>query len=194
MQPHKVVAATVMLSLALAYLPSRASAEAPPPLHWVGGDLGYGISSPYDDSATLGTGVLAMGQYAYRASSWVEPRGYAGLLLTFPDDEACLPTTAECEVTSKIGFLGAKGRFTIPIPYIAPFIELGVGLSLGVLKTKTESTDEYTAGAAVHIPFTLGLALGEHHEYEVEFLYLFHPNERQAGGGIGVGFMIGVAP
>lgn len=174
--------------LGLACAPMRASGQAPPPLHHVGVGLGYGLSSPYGNSSTRGEGVLAMGQYVYRFSAWFEPRAYAGLLLTFPDEAAC----PGCEVTSKVGFLGGKARVIILIPLIAPFIELGAGLSIGVLRTLTEFTDEYTAGPAVHIPFTLGLALGAHHEFELAFVYLVHPNEQQVGGGIGIGFTFAV--
>jgi hypothetical protein len=138
-------------------------------------------------------------------SDWFTPRGYAGLLLTFDDaadDDVCqeevsrpqrrTTVTEFCEVTAKIGFLGAKGRLGIPIPYVAPFLELGLGLSFGVLRTRTIVVDEETEGVAYHIPAAVGLMIGEHHEFEVALSFLYHPEQRQLGGAFAFGMMFAV--
>ena len=80
---------------------------------------------------------------------------------------------------------------TIPIPYVAPYLELGVGASIGGT-TRTPSTDE-KAVIAYHIPVGIGLSLGEHHNWDIGFAYLFHPSEKRFDGAIalGVSFQVG---
>ena len=162
------------------------------PEHWIGGSIGYGMAAATGGD-TDATGVLVAGEYAYHLVSFFQLRSYAGVLITSPDTDGCFPA-AHCEVVAKIGFIGVKGRVVIPIPYIAPFIELGLGISGGYLKTELFQIHERTRGLAEHIPFTLGVALGEDHNVELAFSYLFHPAEHQFGGGISAGVMFGMGP
>lgn len=90
-------------------------------------------------------------------------------------------------MSAKAGFLGAKLRLTIPIPYVAPFLEAGLGTTFGEMSTRTASVDEHFAGVTYHIPIGLGLALGKEHNFEVMFSYLFHPAQKQVAGAIAAG-------
>jgi hypothetical protein len=151
--------------------------------------LGLGISAPYDESHVDGLGFFAEGEYVFAFSSWAGIRPYAGVLLTWPDDTdyRCTDPDFDCEVTAKIALIGGKGRLAAPIPWVAPFIELGLGASLGVIRTRTPEEDVETSGAALHIPFSLGLALGPDHAVEVAFVYYFHPAEHQFSGAAAIG-------
>jgi hypothetical protein len=82
---------------------------------------------------------------------------------------------------------------TIPIPYIAPFIEVGIGASFGAMRTRTPTTDEKLAGVTYHIPVGIGLSLGEDHNWDVGFSYLVHPTEKRFDGAIALGFSFQVA-
>jgi hypothetical protein len=130
-----------------------------------------------------GSGFYAAAEFVLVPSLWVSPRLYGGLLLASTDSSTC-GAAAPCNVAAKIGFLGAKGRLTIPIPYVAPFFELGVGMSAGTLTTQVDSLDKNFAGVTYHIPFALGLSFGEMHHYVVDLAlsYLFHPDQSQVGG------------
>jgi hypothetical protein len=130
-----------------------------------------------------GTGVLAAAEYVYLLSPWFSPRAYAGFLATFPDGSSC-GGGSPCDVSAKIGFTGVKVRFAIPIPYVAPFLELGVGASLGAISTQTPESSHDSPGIAYHIPTAIGLALGEKHNIEFAFSYLFHPEQEQVMGGL----------
>ena len=94
------------------------------------------------------------------------------------------------EAEAQIGFLGAKGRLIVPIPYFAPFLDLGVGVSLGHIETRTDEIDEETSGAAIHYPFSLGFLLGEPPLLELRAQYYFHPREQQFGGALAIGITL----
>jgi hypothetical protein len=151
--------------------------------------LGQGLSAPYDDSDVDGSGVFVMAEYVITASRWAGVRPYAGVLWTTPDgtDVRCSDADLDCEVTAQIALIGAKGRLAVPIPWVAPFIELGVGASVGTLRTRTPEEDKESKGLALHIPFAIGLALGADHKLELAFEYYFHPAVKQFDGAVAVG-------
>jgi hypothetical protein len=157
--------------------------------HFLHVSAGLGITAPLDealdDTDADGTGGFGEVEYVYRQVEWATPRAYAGVLLTGANSDCLLEP---CDVTAKIGFLGVKGRLLAPIPYVAPFFELGLGASIGVMTTRAGGiVDIEHSGVMYHIPFTLGLALGPHHEFELSFQYLFHPEQRQFGGAVAIG-------
>ena len=151
----------------------------------VSAGLGATVTAKKDHDGG-GTGVYAGAEYAWRPGSFFSPRLYGGILLTFPDEESCGLETA-CDVQSKIGFAGGKLRLMAPIPYVGPFIELGLGVAVGYLRTLDVDVDERTSGVAVQIPIALGLALGDKHQFDVMFLFLGHPSEPQGSGALAVG-------
>jgi hypothetical protein len=147
--------------------------------------LGYSFANQRTGNDPSGRGFYASAEFVLVPNMWVSPRLYGGLLLTSTDSSTC-GGASPCDVEAKIGFLGAKGRLTIPIPYVAPFFELGVGMSAGTLATRTDSTDKNFAGVTYHIPFALGLSFGEMHHYFVDLAlsYLFHPDQSQFEGAL----------
>jgi hypothetical protein len=142
---------------------------------------GLGGSIPYQGNHGSGTGLYVEGEYAVEPTNWFIPRAYAGLLLTFPNTSSCDSPGVPCDVSAKIGFVGVKARLIAPIPYVAPFFELGVGLSVGVLTTRTPQENDGSVNVAYHIPVTLGLALGKDHNVEVALGYLVHPTIQADG-------------
>jgi hypothetical protein len=185
--------ASAMGVLALATLGLTASAAAQPKRgQFIGGEVGYGLSAPYqDDAGSDGHGGLVQAEYTYAPNAWVGVRPYAAVIVTWPDSVDGRCESAElawdCEVTAQGLMLGGKGRLAIPIPYVAPFLELGMGATLGSVTTRTFSENHQVTGALVHIPVTLGVAIGEDHDFELAFAYYFHPAARQFNGGITCG-------
>lgn len=156
--------------------------------------VGIGVSIPYDPSTADAVGVFAKGEYVLGFSRWLEFRPYAGLLRTWPDNLDFRCTASPCDVSAAIGLFGGKGRLAAPIPWVAPFLELGLGASVGHVRTHTFWDELDIRGLMLHVPFTVGLALGPGHEVDVAFAYFFHPAARQASGGleIGLSFPVGV--
>jgi hypothetical protein len=150
---------------------------------------GLGISIA-GGSAYKGTGEggFAEAEYVFRPHSAVSPRLYGGVLITFPNRNSCA-TPEFCDVESQIAFLGAKVRLMAPIPYVGPYLELGLGASVGNLRTLDGSMlDETSRGVTFHVPVALGLALGRQHDYDIGFSYLFHLDIKNVGGAVAFGF------
>ena len=153
---------------------------------------GYGLSFPYDDSNVHGSGLIGGAEYGFVRSPWAGLRSYATLIWTWPrgEEAECKLVASHCEVTANALMLGAKGRFAIPIPYVAPFIELGLGATLGALRTQTEYRQKAIDGIALHIPLTLGLAIGPQHDLDIAMVFYFHPAPKQVNGGYALGVSI----
>lgn len=166
------------------------SVRAEPTPHHLQLSAGLGLTFLEDEELdgvdTTGTGGFGEVEYAYRQVEWATPRAYVGALLTRANGDCPL---SPCDVSAQIGFLGVKGRLLAPIPYVAPFFELGLGASIGTLTTRAASVvDIEQNGIMYHIPVALGLALGAHREVELSLQYLFHPEQRQFGGAWAIGF------
>jgi len=146
--------------------------------------IGLGLSAPYDDVDLSGSGFYAQGEYVIGITRWFGVRPYAGIIFTSADKNENLPGY---KVTSDAFLFGGKARVIAPIPYVAPYFELGVGGSIGSFETYTPFTNIKKNGFLMHIPFSLGLALGRQHSVELEFTYYFHPEVEQFSGAAAIG-------
>lgn len=149
--------------------------------------VGLGISAPYDDIDISGSGFYAQGEFVYKVKSWISARPYAGFIITSPSsitDE----NLKEFEVTTKTFFLGGKTRFTAPIPYVAPYIEFGIGANIGNLKTYTPFTNIKENGFSLHYPISLGLSVGKKHDFDIGLNYYYTPSAEQFYGAIAFGY------
>nr|WP_321236870.1 hypothetical protein [uncultured Psychroserpens sp.] len=151
--------------------------------------IGYGLSIPYDEDIDItGSGFYAQGEYVVGISKWFGLRGYAGLILTSADENDKSQNDPEYKVTSNAFLIGGKFRIAIPIPWVAPYIETGIGASIGSFETFIPTAGFEKKGILLHIPVSLGLALGPEHNWDIAFTYYFHPSVEQFAGAAALGF------
>ncbi len=151
---------------------------------FIDASIGLGISVPYEDIDIYGTGFYGKVEYVIGYNKWVGIRPYAGVLFTSAVENEDYPDSG---ISSNIFFLGGKGRIAAPIPYVAPFLELGLGLSFGNLTTDFPMVKYKSNGVIPHIPFTFGLAVGKRHNVELVFTYLYHITAKQFSGASALG-------
>ncbi|MBQ4822104.1 hypothetical protein J8M14_18660 [Aquimarina sp. MMG016] len=154
---------------------------------FIDASIGFGYSFPFDDIDISGSGFYLQGEYVYALTKWFGVRPYAGLVLTSADDDQNLPNQPEYKVTANAFLLGGKIRLVAPIPWFAPYTEVGIGASIGSFETFTPFTNIKENGLQWHIPFTLGVALGPRHNFDFAVSYYFHPSIEQFAGGVGLG-------
>ena len=152
--------------------------------------LGYGVAFPYEEIEVYGSGFSAQGEYVMDFSKWIGVRPYAGFILAKASEEDYdgNPTIYRCSANAFL--LGTKVRFTLPIPWVAPYLEAGIGASIGSFRTFTPLHDIDKKGFALHYPISLGLQIGRHHNFDLGLSYYMMPNEEQVNAVIGIGFTI----
>jgi hypothetical protein len=154
---------------------------------YINASLGYGISAPYDEADISGSGFYAQGEYVFSMSKWFSVRPYAGIIFTSENKSENQQNLLNYKVTSKAFLLGGKARICAPIPYIAPYLETGLGTSIGAFETYTPSTNISKNGLGIHIPFSIGVALGKKHKIDIAFTYYYHPSLKQFSGATAFG-------
>jgi hypothetical protein len=154
--------------------------------HQVHISAGLGISDTTDDVQTDASGFYAQVEYVYAPASWLGIRPYAGVL--FSSGESDKEAVSPWRLKTNTALLGVKARLVAPIPYVAPFIESGIGMSVGNFATYTEYTAIKKNGVLYHVPISLGLAIGRNHNYEVKFSYYVQPTVHQFLGAAALGF------
>jgi uncharacterized membrane protein YciS (DUF1049 family) len=149
--------------------------------------VGFGVSFYENDADVSANGFFLQGEYVFKFSQLLELRPYVGFILTKavePENEI----NKNYSVSTNAFFLGGKARLTIPIPFVAPYIELGIGTSLGKFQMETLEHSFNDRGVAYHIPITLGLKLGQNRDFDFAFAYLLHNSKHQIAGAMAVGF------
>jgi hypothetical protein len=150
---------------------------------------GLGMSAPDDVAEIEGSGFYAQGEYVFGFTKWIGIRPYAGIIITSPGAIKDPHYQGEdYRVTSKAFLFGGKARICAPIPWVAPYFEIGVGASIGSFVTYTPYTNIKNEGMLMHIPFSLGLALGPKNNIDVAFTYYFTPEAKQFSGAAAIGF------
>ncbi len=154
----------------------------------INAQIGLGLSSPYNSGKEIvDNGFFAQGELILKVASWVQLRPYAGVILTNSNGKDINDNPTNEKGESKAFLLGGKARVRAPIPWVAPYIEIGIGTSIGKFETVTVIDNINKSGVVYHIPFTLGLELGKHHSVDLGFTYYFQPSVKQYAGAFVVG-------
>lgn len=154
---------------------------------------GYGWSLPYDEQGYHGSGLYAQGEYLFGVNEYIDLRAYVGYILTKMDGALSGSFDQEDKATSNAVLFGGKARFRIPVEWVAPFAEIGLGGSIGSFETITVNTKVDENGIYAHIPFSIGVELGPRHNMNVRLTSFFHSGVQQftVAAAIGIRIPIG---
>ncbi len=154
--------------------------------------IGLGYSFPNNNYNVTGSGFYLQGEYVLTVTKWFDIRPYVGLILTKSSTSDDQINTAYKSIANA-ALIGGKTRINAPIPWIAPYLEIGVGVSIGSFETFTPFTNIDKSGLIFHIPFSIGLELGPKHNFDISLSYYFHPSVEQIVGAaaFGVSFPLG---
>lgn len=155
---------------------------------YIKASIGLGLSIPFDDIDIYSNGFYAQGEYVFGITRWFGLRPYTGVILASSNVNNTPQQQSGYKVETNAVLLGGKFRLVIPIPWVAPYFESGIGTSIGSFTTITPYTNVEKKGFVVHIPVTIGLAIGRNHSFELEFTYYYHPSEEQFAGAAAIGF------
>ncbi|TDU34312.1 outer membrane protein with beta-barrel domain [Gelidibacter sediminis] len=153
--------------------------------------IGYGLSGPYySNDDIVDSGFFLQGEYILKAASWVEFRPYAGLIITNSNGKDLNENPTNEKAETKAFLMGGKARLRAPIPWVAPYVEIGIGTSIGKFETYTAYTNIHKSGIIYHIPFAFGLEFGRDHNFDLGFTYYFQPTVEQYAGALAFGISI----
>ncbi|WP_109098572.1 outer membrane beta-barrel protein [Aquimarina sp. AU58] len=157
----------------------------------INAQIGYGLSSPYTSvDEIVNDGFFLQGEYILSIASWVELRPYAGLILTNSNGKDLNDNPTDEKAESKAFLIGGKVRVRAPIPWVAPYVEIGIGASLGKFETFTAFTNIDKRGFIYHIPFSFGLELGRNNNVDLGLTYYIQPTVEQYAGAFALGISI----
>ena len=150
--------------------------------------IGYGLTSPYNSiDEIVDDGFFAQGEFVLQVASWIDLRPYAGFIATSSNGKDLNDNPTDEKATSKAFLLGGKARIKAPIRWVAPYVELGIGTSIGQFVTFTSYDDIDKSGIIYHIPVALGLELGPTNNVDLAFTYYFQPSVQQFAGAFALG-------
>ncbi|MCC9018535.1 hypothetical protein [Flavobacterium lipolyticum] len=160
------------------------------------GSIGFASSSSYyienygnqEEVDVMGGGFYLQGEYIIGVKSWFSIRPYAGAIFTSVDKNQNLQNQPQYKVTTNAFLVGTKVRLCAPIPWVAPFIEGGIGTSIGKFETFTPGVNFNKSDMLLHIPFSLGLAIGRKNNFEIAISGYFHPAAKQSSAILGLGY------
>jgi hypothetical protein len=157
----------------------------------INAQIGLGLSASNNSiDEIVDVGFFVQGELVLKIASWIALRPYAGLILTNSNGKDINNNPTDQKAESKALLLGGKARVRAPIPWVAPYIELGIGTSIGKFETFTTFDNIDKSGIIYHIPFSFGLELGRNNNVDLGLVYYFQPSVEQYVGALAVGITI----
>ncbi len=150
--------------------------------------IGLGLSYPTDAIDVSGSGFYVQGEYVNTLKKRIDIRPYAGLILTKKNSDYNDRHGTDFKSSANALLIGGKARIMAPIPWVAPYVEIGIGASFGSFETLTPVTNIDKSGVFLHIPWAIGLKLGPNRTYDISFSYYEHPAVKQSIGAAAIGF------
>ncbi|WJS96445.1 hypothetical protein NYQ10_08270 [Flavobacterium johnsoniae] len=153
--------------------------------------IGFGSSTSHYEEENPeiidGFGFYTQAEYIIGIKKWFSVRPYAGLIITSTDEDK-IRNPQNYKVETKAFFLGGKVRLCAPIPWVAPFVETGIGASIGSFETYTEYVNEKKSGVVAHVPISFGLAVGRKNNIELGVSFYSNLSTEQSFGGFTAGY------
>ena len=157
----------------------------------INAQIGLGLSAPINSiDENVDTGLFLQGELVLNVKSWFEIRPYAGFIFTNSNGRDLENNPTDEISESKAFLLGGKVRLRAPIPWVAPYIEGGIGASVGSFQTVTIFENIDKSGLIYHIPLSLGLQLGPKNNIDLGFAYYLQPSVEQFAGAFAIGIVI----
>mgnify|MGYP000989362338 CR=1 FL=1 len=164
--------------------------------NFIKASIGFGSSSSYyienygsqEEVDVMGGGLYLQAEYVLGIKSWFSVRPYAGAIFESVDKNQNIQNQPQYKVTTNAFLMGGKVRICAPIPWVAPFIEGGIGTSIGKFETFTPNVNFNKSTILMHIPFSIGLAIGRKNSLEIGISGYFHPAAKQSTGIFAVGY------
>ncbi|CAA0148291.1 conserved exported hypothetical protein [Tenacibaculum maritimum] len=154
----------------------------------INAQIGYGLSAPNNSIDKIVNDVFfAQGELILKVKTWIEFRPYAGFILTSSNGKDLNDNPTDEKAESKAFLLGGKARVRAPIPWVTPYIEIGIGTSIGKFETLTVFDNIEKSGIIYHIPLSFGLELGKNNNVDLGFAYYLQPSIEQYAGAFAVG-------
>lgn len=158
--------------------------------------IGFASSSSYyvedygsqNEIDVMGSGLYLQAEYVFGITSWFGVKPYAATISTKVDGNQSYSNQPQYKVNTRALLVGGKVRFCAPIPWVAPFIEGGIGASIGTFQTFTPAVNFHKDDVLLHIPFSIGLAVGRKNNIELAVSGYFHPAAKQSTGIFSAGF------
>lgn len=159
--------------------------------NFIKASIGFGSStSNYEEENPEiidGVGFYTQGEYVIGLTRWFSVRPYVGAIFTSTDEDP-IKNPKSYKVETNAFFLGTKVRLCAPIPWVAPFVETGIGASIGSFETYTNYVNEKRSGVVAHIPIGFGLALGPKNNIEIGVSFYGNLTSQQSFGGFTAGY------
>ncbi len=154
----------------------------------INAQVGLGLSAPYKSvDEVTDDGFFAQGELVLKVKSWIEFRPYAGFILTNSNGEDLNGNPTNEKAETRAFLLGGKVRVRAPVPWVAPYVEIGIGTSIGKFETFTAFTNIDKSGIIYHIPLSFGLELGRNNNVDLGLAYYFQSSVEQFAGAFAVG-------
>ena len=132
--------------------------------------IGRGFSSI--DLINVDDGLYVQGELALKVISWVELRPYIGLIFG----------------NSRTLLTGGKVRVRpFRSPWLATFVEIGIGASIGKFRTLATFDNIEKEGIIYDIPFSFGVELGRDNNVSIGHAFYSQPSVEQFTGAFLVG-------
>lgn len=149
----------------------------------IGALIGFVASIPFNSAEDpSSTGFFTQGELILKLASWAELRPYVGVVVTDSQGYDLDGNLSNEKAETKALMLGGKARLRAPIPWFAPYIELGVGNSIGKFDTFTAFTDIEKDGIIPHIPISFGVELGKRNNVDLGLAFYSQPTVEQMVG------------
>lgn len=149
----------------------------------ISAQIGFVASMPFNSAEDpSNTGLFTQGELILKLASWVELRPYAGLVLTGSQGYDFDGNASSEKAETKALMLGGKARIRAPIPWFAPYIELGAGTSIGKFDTYTVFTDVEKRGIIPHLPISFGVEFGKRNNVDIGLAFYSQPTVEQIVG------------
>jgi len=164
--------------------------------NFIKASIGFASSSSYyiedygsqEEVDVMGDGFYLQAEYVLGIKSWFSVRPYAGAIFESVDKNQNIQNQPQYKVTTNAFLMGGKVRICAPIPWVAPFIEGGIGTSIGKFETFTPNVNFNKSDVLLHIPFSLGLAIGRKNSLELGISGYFHPAAKQSTAILAFGY------
>lgn len=177
-------------AIILALSAGRAEAQDRPSYLQVSAGIGYAAAGSRGDG--IGTGVAGGIECVDPWNLWISARIYAAGVHVRADESSCEPSVSPCAISNRVALLGLRLRWLIIAGRrVGPFIEGGIGTSLGEMETRLGADGSHAAidehrTAAFHGPVSFGLAIGKSGRHDIAFDYYFHGGSEHVAGSLSV--------